>query len=89
MSNKRKPQMRNPFPTTTPMSRYEVAEIMGKFGRHDAIVVEGEAHIFAVECSCGYRAGAPFGVEMAIRILENHLSRYGLAPDPMGAKYRV
>ena len=88
MSNKRRPRMTNPFPTSTPMSRYEVPEIMGNF-RHDAIVVEGEAHIFAVECSCGYRAAAPFGVEMAVRILENHLYRYGLSPDPMGAKYRV
>lgn len=40
--------MKNPFPTTTPMSRYEVAEIMGKFGRHYVIIVEGDAHIFAV-----------------------------------------
>ena len=88
MSNSGGRRMRNPFPTRTPMSRFEVPEFMGH-QRHDAIVVEGEAHIYAVECSCGYRAPAPFGIEMAIRILENHLSRYGLSPDPMGARYRV
>jgi len=88
VSNRRNPRPRNPFPTHTPMSRFEVPEFMGH-QRHDAVVVEGEAHIFAVECSCGYRAPAPFGVEMALRILENHLSRYGLIPDPMGAQYRL
>ena len=82
MSNKRK------IPGA-PMSRFEVAKIMGAFGRHDVLLVEGEAHIFAVECSCGFRAPAPFGVEQATRILEQHLARYGLAPDPMGARYRT
>lgn len=88
MSNRRGRRGRNPFPTRTPWSRFEVPKFMGH-QRHDAVVVEGDAHIYAVECSCGYRAPAPFGIEMALRILENHLSRYGLAPDPMGAKYRL
>jgi hypothetical protein len=68
-------------------SRFELEEIFGAFGRHDAIIVEGEAHIYAVECSCGFRAPAPFGAEMAVRVLKNHLSRYGLVPDPTGSRY--
>jgi len=25
--------------------------------------------------------------EMAVRVLKNHLSRYGLVPDPTGSRY--
>ena len=46
------------------MSRFEVPEFMGH-QRHDAIVVEGEAHIFAVECSCGTGLGLPISRRLA------------------------
>jgi hypothetical protein len=67
-------------------NRFEL-DMFKLFGRHDVRVVECEARTFVVECSCGFVAPAPYGEVHALKILNRHLSAYGLAPDPHGAKY--
>jgi len=67
-------------------NRFEL-EMFKAFGRHDAEVIECEARTFVVQCSCGFVQPAPFGEVHALKVLEKHLSLYGLVPDPKGARY--
>jgi len=84
---KRPKGYRQLFPNTTPMSIFELHERLMKRAKHVAIVEDMGWRHFKVVCVCGFAAPAPFGERQAQRIRDHHLARYGVAPDPMGAKY--
>ncbi len=57
--------------------------------KHDVTLEEIGTDLFAVYCTCGFSAPAPFGEVQAERIKESHFFRYRLIPDPRGATYRA
>ena len=57
--------------------------------KHDVTFEEIGPSMFAVYCSCGFSAPAPFGEQHAERVKEAHLFRYKVIADPRGAKYRA
>ena len=57
--------------------------------KHEVTFDEVGPQMFAVICTCGFQAMAPFGETHAERIKEAHFFRYRLIPDPRGAKYRA
>jgi len=93
----RRPRVFGPkdlFPSTTPLSAGEKRNL-AKLGRalmklkHDCRIEDIGFRTFAVVCSCGFEAAAPFGERQAERIREQHYARWHVIPDPMGAKYRA
>jgi hypothetical protein len=91
MSNRpKKPaNYRQLFPSRTPLqSIFELHEKLMKRATHVVHIEDHGWRHFAVVCTCGYDAPAPFGEQQAEHIKENHLARYGLIKDPLGAKYR-
>lgn len=91
MSNKAKrpPGYLQMFPDVTPRSIFELHEKLMKRMKHVVHIEDHGWRHFAVACTCGFDAPAPFGEQQAQRIKENHLARYGQGHDPMGAKYRA
>ncbi len=77
------------FPETTPMSIYEQLEAAMMAWKHEIHFEELGAGVYAVVCTCPFEAPAPYGLEQAEKIKEQHYARWHVIPDPMGAKYRV
>ena len=78
------------FPKKTPASQFDEIFIASKMhAPHKIDVREIGPRIYEVMCTveCGFVAPA-YGVEHAARIRENHLARFHVIHDPLGAKYR-
>jgi hypothetical protein len=80
----------NLFPKKTPRSTFDEIFIASKMkAHHEVSVREIGPRIFEVICTaeCGFSAPA-YGEEHAARIKKNHLARFHVIHDPLGARYR-
>jgi hypothetical protein len=78
------------FPKRMPASIFDEIFIASKMhATHKVELCEIGPRIFEVRCTveCGFVAPA-YGEEHAARIRDNHLSRFMVIPDTLGAKYR-
>lgn len=95
MSNrpKKRPRVLGPqdmFPQKMPASTFDEIFLASKMhAPHKIELLEIGPRIFEVRCTteCGFVAPA-YGEEHAARIRENHLARFHVIHDPLGAKYR-
>lgn len=99
MSNKpRKTRVFSPrhlFPTKTPMTLAEQIAIQLdaqiKRSRHVCEYEElgnDSLSVGYIHCTCGFILQSPFGYAQGAKQIEEHLARFHVIADPMGAKYR-
>ena len=78
------------FPKRMPASVFDEIFLASKMhATHKVELCEIGPRIFEVRCTaeCGFVAPA-YGEEHAERIRNNHLARFHVISDPLGAKYR-
>lgn len=86
---------KNIFPTKTPLTIAEQVAIkldaQIRRDRHDAHYVElgnDSLSIGYIECTCGFVLQSPWGYAQGAAQVEDHLARFHVIHDPLGAKYR-